>query len=376
MCRNIAVGACVTPQFISSGAVRCSRCALPPRARRPPPTGKSRRAWRPAIATATTITSTRRATEIDVSGGEADAAVTFRTLDPRTQFEITPRMQRHLFPGRARRGLDRLLPDAAVRDVTPRRRIGVRGRVLARRRGAQRAAGAAMSTAAISAIPVDGDSGRFVERNTRDYCSHRAVLQLRRDAALPHRVRGALPATPTSTSSSRARSRTSARSGVSAGWGFLYSRALRSDRCARLASQYETTFDTDAYGGDVQWDTNFTEHSRMYVRARRAADRTGERRERHQRDRAASAASWNSQRNTLFAGLHAHRRAHVRGNCSGASSVAYADSTTTCRRASALLLGARASRDEDIDDSRHYPDAQVRGGRGRASNGACCATSR
>src|SRR5687768_14215389 len=37
-------------------------------------------------------------TEVDVSGGETDARVTFRTLDPRTQVEITPRVQATYFP--------------------------------------------------------------------------------------------------------------------------------------------------------------------------------------------------------------------------------------------------------------------------------------
>ena len=36
--------------------------------------------------------------EIDVSGAEADAGVTFRTVDPRTNFEITPRVNTTYFP--------------------------------------------------------------------------------------------------------------------------------------------------------------------------------------------------------------------------------------------------------------------------------------
>ena len=38
--------------------------------------------------------------EIDVSGAEADAAVTFRTLDPRTQVRDHAAHPRDLFPGR------------------------------------------------------------------------------------------------------------------------------------------------------------------------------------------------------------------------------------------------------------------------------------
>ena len=80
-------------------------------------------------------------TEVDVSGGEADARVTFRTLDPRTQVEITPRVQATYFPDEPDDDSVDCFLDAAFVDVTPRRRIGVRGCVLAPGRGAQRAAG-------------------------------------------------------------------------------------------------------------------------------------------------------------------------------------------------------------------------------------------
>ena len=36
--------------------------------------------------------------EVEVSGGEADVGVTFRTIDPRTNFEITPRINASYFP--------------------------------------------------------------------------------------------------------------------------------------------------------------------------------------------------------------------------------------------------------------------------------------
>ena len=36
--------------------------------------------------------------EVVVSGAEAEAGVTFRTVDPRTNFEITPRINKNYFP--------------------------------------------------------------------------------------------------------------------------------------------------------------------------------------------------------------------------------------------------------------------------------------
>ena len=79
-------------------------------------------------------------TEVDVSGGETDARVTFRTLDPRTQVEITPRVQATYFPDEPDDdSVDGFL-DASFVDATPRRRMGVFGAFLAPGRRAQRVA--------------------------------------------------------------------------------------------------------------------------------------------------------------------------------------------------------------------------------------------
>ena len=56
-------------------------------------------------------------------------------------------------------------------------------RLLARGRGAQRAAGGDDVGGDLGEPDRRSTPGRFVERNTRNYCSRRAVRQLRRDAA-------------------------------------------------------------------------------------------------------------------------------------------------------------------------------------------------
>ncbi len=75
-------------------------------------------------------------TEVDVSGGEADAQVAFRTLDPRTQIEITPRVLATYFPDEPDDdSVDGYL-DARVRGCDAAAAHGRAGHVLARGRGA------------------------------------------------------------------------------------------------------------------------------------------------------------------------------------------------------------------------------------------------
>ena len=104
-------------------------------------------------------------TEIDVDGGEADAQLTLRTLDPRTQVEITPRVRATYFPNEpADDSIDYFLD----------------GSVSTRHRAAPGVAAnysnedvvrtefpSPTRSAAISAIRADGDSGRVVEHNRR-----------------------------------------------------------------------------------------------------------------------------------------------------------------------------------------------------------------
>src|SRR5687768_12240777 len=107
-------------------------------------------------------------TEVDVSGGEADARLTFRTLDPRTQIEITPRVQATYFPDEPDDdSVDGFL-DASFVDVTPRRRIGVLGE-LSHQDVVRSELPSGDETGGGLGDPVEGDSGRFVEHNKRTY---------------------------------------------------------------------------------------------------------------------------------------------------------------------------------------------------------------
>ncbi|HET9445964.1 MAG TPA: hypothetical protein VFO35_06880, partial [Steroidobacteraceae bacterium] len=107
-------------------------------------------------------------TEVEVSGGEADAQVSLRTLDPRTQVEITPRVRATYFPGEPDEdSVDGFL-DASFVDATPRRRIGVLG-AFSHQDVVRSELPSGEDTGGDLGEPVEGDSGRFVERNTRTY---------------------------------------------------------------------------------------------------------------------------------------------------------------------------------------------------------------
>src|SRR5688500_18972844 len=107
-------------------------------------------------------------TEVEVSGGEADARVTFRTLDPRTQVEIAPRVRATYFPDEPDDdSVDGFL-DASFVDMTPRRRIGVLG-AFSHQDVVRSELPDGDDAGGDLGEPIDGDSGRFVERNTRNY---------------------------------------------------------------------------------------------------------------------------------------------------------------------------------------------------------------
>src|SRR4030095_11610453 len=98
-------------------------------------------------------------TEVEVSGGETDAQVAFRTLDPRTQIEITPRVLATYFPDQPDDdSVDGYL-DARFEDVTPRRRMGVEGSFAHEDVARSELPEGGDASGGDLGNPVDGDSG-------------------------------------------------------------------------------------------------------------------------------------------------------------------------------------------------------------------------
>src|SRR5687768_1058987 len=289
-------------------------------------------------------------TEVDVSGGETDARVTFRTLDPRTQVEITPRVQATYFPDDPDDdSVDGFL-DASFLDVTPRRRIGVLG-ALSHQDVVRSELPAGDEGGGELGEPVDGDSGRFVEHNTRDYA--RIAPFVSYDVTQRQQVDFAAHYLQADFEKQFENAQQDfSETSVSAGWGFRYSE--RSSVSLRaVASRYETTFDTDGYGAFVQWDTNFTEQSRFYVRA--GAQRTEpEFGENDTNPIAGIGGQWNSQRNRLLLDLTRSVEPISAGTVVERYQLRMQIHHEVSPRV-ALMLGARASRDEEIEAAGTFP---------------------
>lgn len=289
-------------------------------------------------------------TEVEVEGAEADAQLTLRNLDPRTQVEITPRIQGTYFPDESDDNSADYFLDASVLDLTPRRRMGIAGAFAHQDVTRSELPGGDVGGGDLG-DPVEGDSGRFVEHNRRN--SGRIAPFFRYDFTQRQRVEFDAHYMRADFEKQVANAQHDfSDAGVSAGWGYLFSE--RSSLMLRaLASRYETVSDTDAYGAYVQWDTNFSETSRAYVRlgAQQTEPAVG------QSDTnvlAGVGGSWNTQRNILFVDLTRTVEPVAAGTVVERYQLRMQINHEVSPRVS-LLLAARGSRDEEIDSDGTFP---------------------
>lgn len=290
-------------------------------------------------------------TEVEASGGEADGLVTFRTLDPRTQIEITPRVQATYFPDEPDDdSVDGFL-DARFTDVTPRRRTGVLGELSYQDVARSELPSGSDADGGGLGDPIDGDSGRFVDHNRRTFARvapffRYDVTQRQRLELDAHYLRADFE------NQFEGAQHDFSETGVAAGWGYLFSE--RSSVMFRaLASHYETAFNTDAYGAVVEWNTNFTENSRFYVRAG-AQQTEPDRGERDTNVIAGIGGSWNSPRNMLFLDLTRTVEPISAGTVVERYQLRMQIHHDVSPRI-ALVAGARASRDDDLDPVGTFP---------------------
>lgn len=236
--------------------------------------------------------------EVEVSGGEADVGVTFRTIDPRTNFEITPRINSTYFPNETEEDSTDYYLNAYFSDITPRRRINVP--FLYSQEDVVDSELPGVIGGDVLGDPGEGDSGRFLVRNRRNFfriapefgydLSQRYRLDLNAhylQADFDNQLPGA--------------QQDFSEVGAGAAFGFLTSQ--RSTLYLRaLGFQYETTEKTDAFGGEVEWNTQYSETSRAYVRL--GAQQTSP--ENGPSDTniiAGVGGQWATQRNNLFLDL-------------------------------------------------------------------------
>lgn len=285
--------------------------------------------------------------EMEVSGAAADAAVTFRTVDPRTNFEITPRINSTYFPDEPDEDSNDYYLTAGFSDVTPRRRINVP--FLYSQEDVVRSEQPETDGGDLGE-PTQGDSGRFVQRNRRDFFRlapsfaydlsqrYRMVLDAHYlQADFDNQLTGA--------------QQDFSQFGGGAAFGFLTS--PRSTLLFRaLAFQYETTTTTDAYGGEVEWNTQFSPNSRAYMRL--GAQQTKP--ERGSSDTnviAGAGGQWASQRNTFFLDFTRSVGPVSAGTVVERHQLRLRLDHDVSQRL-ALRAGARLSRDEQIEEGT-YP---------------------
>lgn len=286
--------------------------------------------------------------EVDVSGAEAEAGVTFHTVDPRTNFEITPRVNKTYFPNDKEEDSTDYYLDAGFSDVTPRRRIDIPFNYAHEDVVDSELPDA--DTGGGLGEPPQGDSGRFLVRNRRDFfriapsfgydISQRYRMELDAHylkADFDNQVPGA--------------QQDFDEAGAGAAFGFLTS--PRSTLLLRaLASQYDTATTTDAYGGEVEWKTQYSENSRAYVRL--GAQQTKPERGSSDSNLIAGAGGeWASQRNRLFLDFTRSVGAVSAGTVVERHQLRLRIDHDVSPRF-ALRAGARFSRDEEIEDGT-YP---------------------
>jgi hypothetical protein len=199
--------------------------------------------------------------------------------------------------------------------------------------------------------PVQGDSGRFVEHNRRNFA--RIAPFFRYDVTQRQVVEfDAQYARADFEKQLDGAQRDWSDTSVTAGWGYKVSE--RSTVMLRgLASRYETVFDSDAYGAYLQWDTQYSETQRFYVRlgAQQTEPESGQS---ETNVLAGVGGSWDTPRNRLFVDLTRTIEPVSAGTVVERYQLRMQINHDVSPRVS-LLLAARGARDEDVANTGTFP---------------------
>lgn len=287
--------------------------------------------------------------EIEVSGPEIDALLTLRTVDPRTRFEVSPRIRADYFPDERDQDSTDYSLGASLDDKTQRRRTGFSASLSREDVVRSELPSAEVDTGL--GDPDALDSGRTVTRNRRNLI--RLVPYFSYD--LSQRYRLDLDAHYVDANfdeDSLGGQQDFSDLGASAAVGFLIS--PRSTLLLRaLASRSETNFATDAYAVEGEWSTKYSETSHMYLRLG-LQETTPERGASDTQFIAGLGGSWSSQRNRLFLDLTRSVGPISAGTVVERHQLRVRIVHDVTPRV-AMVLGARGYRDEAIDSASTYP---------------------
>ncbi len=287
--------------------------------------------------------------EIDVSGAQADAAMTFRTIDPRTSFEITPRVRATYFPNEPDEDSNDYFLAGLFHDETPRRRMGIGADFSQEDVTRSEFPGADIDGGLGN--PDDLDSGRIIERSRRDLI--RVAPYFSYDAS--QRYTFDVDARYIDVSYDQTEvgfQQDFSEAGVTAGAAIRFS--PRSSLGLRgTASKYETSSDYDAYGAHLEWTTDYSQTSRFYIRL------GGQQTEPEDGDSSSNVIAgiggrWQSPRNRLFLDLTRTVGPIAAGTIVERHQLRFRLNHDISERVT-TVLGARFSRDETIEETSTYP---------------------
>jgi hypothetical protein len=265
---------------------------------------------------------------------------------------VTPRIRSTYFPDEKDEDSNDYFLGAEFSDITPRSRA----RIIADW-SQQDVVHSELPSADVSTDLGEPDTlgaGRIVERNRRDL--YRFLPSYSYDFTQRYRMELTANYTEAEYENVSVNGQQDYRQyGATGGLGLLTSQ--RSSLMFRLlASRYDTVSDADAFGGEVEWGRDFTETSRMYVRVG-AQQTEPERGESDTNFIGGVGGRWNSQRNRLFLDLTRSINATSSGTVVERHQLRFRlehDVSPTV----AVLLGARAFRDEAIEQVGTYPTRQ------------------
>lgn len=294
--------------------------------------------------------------EIDVSGAQVDALLTLRTVNPRSNFAVTPRIRATYFPGETDEDSTDYFLGARFDDKTQRRRTGFAADL-----SQEDVVNSELPSAAVDAglgDPDALDSGRTLGRNRRDLI--RLVPYFSYD--LSQRYRLDLDARYVDANFDRnvvGGQQDFSDMGASAALGFMTS--PRSTLLLRaLVSRYETTFTSDAYGAQAEWSTNYSETSRMYLRVG-MQETSFEDSSSDTQFIGGLGGHWSNQRNRLFLDLTRSVGPVSSGTVVERHQLRLRLTHDVTQRV-AWVLGARALRDEAVDDASTRPTRKYAAG--------------
>jgi hypothetical protein len=287
--------------------------------------------------------------EIEVSGAEADAALAFRNIDPVNKIEIVPAIVATYFPDESDEDSTDYFLDATFANRTQRRNMGIDAHF-----GDEDVVRSELPSAQSGGDlgdPQTVDAGRTLQRNRR--MLYRITPYFAYDMTQRYRFEARARYLEADFDNQFPGSQQDFRDfGATLGLGYLIT--PRTSLTARaIGARYETTFYTDSFGGELEWATDYSETSRMYIRV--GAVQT-------EPENAASSTNviggiggrWTSPRNVLFIDL----TRQVTPVSAGTVVERYEARVRVDHDISprvAVLLAARGARDEEIKGIGTYP---------------------